>query len=64
MGQTGVLYVWDEIKSAYRREAMEWHPDKHQGTEAKERAAKNFRELQKAYQVLGNQQEREVYDGY
>ena len=52
----------EEIKSAYRREAMEWHPDKHQGAEAKERAAKNFRELQKAYQVLGNQQEREVYD--
>ena len=52
----------DEIKSAYRREAMEWHPDKHQGTDAKERAARTFRQLQKAYQVLGNQMEREVYD--
>jgi DnaJ-class molecular chaperone len=54
----------EEIKSAYRREAMEWHPDKHQGDEAKERASKNFRELQQAYKVLGNQKEREVYDGY
>lgn len=53
----------EEIKSAYRRVAMEWHPDKHQGAAAKERAAKTFRELQRAYQVLGNQQEREVYDG-
>ena len=52
----------EEIKTAYRREAMEWHPDKHQGTDAKERAARTFRQLQKAYQVLGNQQERDVYD--
>lgn len=54
----------DEIKSAFRREAMEWHPDKHQGVDAKARAAKNFRQLQKAYAVLGNRQEREVYDSY
>ena len=52
----------EEIKSAYRKVAMEWHPDKHQGAAAKERAAKTFRELQRAYQVLGNRQEREVYD--
>jgi len=52
----------DEIKSAYRKEAMAWHPDKHQGEEAKARAAKSFRELQKAYQVLGDVTEREVYD--
>ena len=55
--------VAEEIKSAYRESAMEWHPDKHQGAAAKERAAKTFRELQRACQVLGNQQEREVYDG-
>jgi curved DNA-binding protein CbpA len=42
---------------------MAWHPDKHQGDYAKTRAAKTFRELQKAYQVLGNKVEREVYDG-
>ena len=52
-----------EIKDAYRKEAMAWHPDKHQGDDAKTRAAKTFRELQKAYQVLGNKVEREVYDG-
>ena len=52
----------EEIKSAYRKVAMEWHPDKHQGAAAKERAAKTFRELQRAYQVLGNRREREVYD--
>ena len=38
------------------------HPDKHQGEKAKTRAAKAFRELQRAYQVLGNKAEREVYD--
>ena len=52
----------EEIKSAYRKEAMAWHPDKHQGEHAKTRAAKAFRELQRAYQVLGNKVEREVYD--
>lgn len=52
----------EEIKSAYRKEAMAWHPDKHQGEKAKTRAAKAFRELQRAYQVLGNKAEREVYD--
>ena len=33
----------EEIKSAYRKEAMAWHPDKHQGEKAKTRAAKAFR---------------------
>lgn len=53
----------EEIKAAYRREAMAWHPDKHQGERAKARAARTFRKLQRAYQVLGNKSEREVYDG-
>ena len=52
----------EEIKTAYRREAMEWHPDKHQGTDAKKGRRGRSRQLQKAYQVLGNQQERDVYD--
>lgn len=55
--------TYEDIKNAYRKEAMAWHPDKHQGDDEKKRAAKTFRELQKAYLVLGNKTEREVYDG-
>jgi DnaJ family protein B protein 4 len=53
----------EEIKASYRREAMEWHPDKHQGEAAKKRAAKNFRKLQTAYKTLSDANSRRVYDG-
>lgn len=46
----------DEIRAAYRRRALELHPDKSgKGGEA-------FIELQEAYSVLGNPAQREVYD--
>ena len=48
-----------EIKSAYRDLAKKYHPDRNQGdTHAEER----FKEIQSAYQVLGDSQKRSEYD--
>jgi len=40
----------DEIKKAYRKQALEWHPDKHKDN--KEAAEKRFKEINEAYQIL------------
>ena len=52
----------DEIKKAYRKQAVEWHPDKHK--ENKEAAEKRFKEINEAYQVLSDTQKRSAYDQY
>lgn len=48
----------DEIKRAFRRQAVKLHPDKQTGDEAK------FKELNEAYEVLGNEQKKQAYDQY
>ena len=48
----------DEIKRAYRKKAHEFHPDKGAGNEGK------FKEINEAYQVLGNDEKRKQYDQY
>ena len=50
----------DEIKRAYRRLAMEYHPDRNPSPEAETR----FKEIAEAYSVLTDPQERVVYDRY
>jgi len=52
----------DEIKKAYRRKALELHPDRNYGDV--ERATKLFAEVQTAYQVLSDPQERAWYDSH
>ncbi|MBX2860525.1 MAG: DnaJ domain-containing protein [Vampirovibrio sp.] len=47
-----------EIKSAYRKLARKYHPDVNQTTGAAER----FKEINEAYEVLGDQQKRKYYD--
>jgi len=47
----------DEIKAAFRKKAHEHHPDKG-GNEAK------FKEINEAYQVLGNAEKRKQYDQF
>ncbi len=51
----------EEIKRAYRRLAMKYHPDKNPGD--KEAEAK-FKECAEAYEVLGNAEKRRKYDQY
>lgn len=48
----------DEIKKAFRKKAHELHPDKKQGDETK------FKEINEAYQVLGDPQKRQHYDQF
>lgn len=52
----------DEIKKAYRKQALEWHPDRHQ--DDKEVAEKRFKEINEAYQVLSDPQKRSAYDQF
>ncbi len=52
----------DEIKKAYRKQALEWHPDRHASD--KEAAEKRFKEINEAYQVLGDPQKRSQYDQF
>jgi len=50
----------EEIKEAYRKLAVEWHPDRNKSPEANER----FKEINEAYEVLGNKEKRAVYDQF
>lgn len=51
--------IEDEIRRAYRRQALEWHPDRRPGDP---RAAERFREISEAYAVLINPARRREYD--
>lgn len=51
----------DEIKKAYRKKALQYHPDRNPGdAEAEEK----FKEATEAYEVLKNPQTRQIYDTY
>ena len=52
----------DEIKKAYRKQALEWHPDRHK--DDKETADKRFKEVNEAYQVLSDPQKKSAYDQF
>jgi len=51
----------DAIKKAYRKLALQWHPDRHQG-DAKEEAEARFKRVSEAYEVLSDPEKRERYD--
>ena len=48
----------DEIKDAYRKLAMQYHPDRNKAPEAEEK----FKEISEAYAVLSDDQKRQQYD--
>ena len=50
-----------EIKSAYRKLALEWHPDKVK-TDNKEEAEKKFHDIGEAYEVLSDEELKAKYD--
>ena len=47
----------DEIKKAYRKMAVKWHPDKNKAPEAEEK----FKDVAMAYEVLKDKKKRELY---
>jgi len=49
----------DEIKSAYRKLALKYHPDRNPGNKA---AEDKFKEIAEAYSVLGDEKKRKEYD--
>ena len=51
----------DEIKSAYRKLAKKYHPDLNKDNPS---AAEKFKEINQAYEVLGDQQKRSNYDKF
>jgi DnaJ-class molecular chaperone len=52
----------DEIKKAYRKQALEWHPDKHKDN--KQAAEKRFKEINAAYQILSDSEKKRAYDQF
>lgn len=49
-----------ELKSAYRKLAMEWHPDRNKSSDAEVK----FKEINEAYQVLSDPKKKSTYDQF
>lgn len=50
-----------EIKKAYKKKAMQYHPDKNAGDK---KAEAKFKEINEAYQTLGDATKRKNYDQF
>lgn len=49
-----------EIKAAYRKSALEWHPDRNKSPQA----AEKFKEVTEAYEILSNPQKKQNFDQF
>ncbi len=50
----------DEIRKAYRKKALEWHPDRNKSANANDK----FKEINEAYEVLSNPKKKQTYDQF
>jgi DnaJ-class molecular chaperone len=50
-----------EIKKAYRKLALKWHPDKN---EDKQKATEMFKKIAEAFECLSDKKKRAIYDKY
>ena len=51
----------DELKKAYRKKAVQFHPDKNPGDKASE---EKFKEVSEAYEVLTDPKKKQMYDQF
>lgn len=51
-----------QLKRAYKKQAMKWHPDKHQKSKDKDKATAKFQEIAEAYETLSDPEKRKIYD--
>lgn len=52
----------DDIKKAYRKAALKWHPDKN--ADKREEAEERFKDIAEAYDVLSDTEKKAIYDQY
>lgn len=54
----------EEIKRAFKKASIKWHPDKHvnDSEEDRQKAEEKFKEINEAYEVLGDENKRREYD--
>lgn len=52
----------EDVKAAYKRQALKWHPDRNRDNQAE--AEKQFKRVSKAYSLLSDPQQREVFDRF
>lgn len=52
----------DEVKKAFRKLAVKWHPDKNPDNKAE--AQEKFKEISEAYEILSDEKKRKNYDRY
>ncbi|XP_008786962.2 chaperone protein dnaJ 13 [Phoenix dactylifera] len=54
----------EEIRKAYRQWAQIYHPDKYQAPQMKDIATENFQRIRDAYEILSDENKRQIYDIY
>jgi molecular chaperone DnaJ len=52
----------NDIKKAYKKKAMQYHPDRYKGDKAE--AEEKFKELNEAYSILSDPSQKQIYDRY